>query len=215
MMESLLKRHKIIEILAPSVCGAFLFLVSLSFYFKTFDQLDKSLVSLFLLSSVLLLLNIIYLKNRKYDNFLLAVYSLFLTITYIYSGARKISIIIAIIAAIIICLKYVLKDNTYKTVILMNIIASLTIFINGDNYLLLNRIILIISASLFLIPKLLKYSRLEHYSKFVLFAVTIPIVSIFITENIGYVNYIYGVATISSVIGVGYFESAFLFKKDV
>ena len=215
MTESPLKTDKIMEILAPSIGGAFILNIVLTFYFKNTIGSQGNLIAFALISCAILLLHVVFDKNSKLPMFFLAVFSFTLTIAYIFPANLKRLNVISALFSFMIIVKYILNDRTYSSVILINISLLLSISINGSNYLLLNRAILIVSATLFIVPRVMGYSRQATYSKFIFFAVIMPVIAIFITENIGYKNYIYTAAVISSVVGTGYFENAFKIEKNV
>lgn len=213
-MESLLNKHKIIEILAPSVGGAFLFNHALEIYLKKGHETIESLIIMAVLSCIILFFNVFSIQKDKYELFAMAVFSSALTAAFL-TPVNKLPYMSAVFAAAFLFFKYILKDKTYNSVLLILSTVALAIFLDGFYFLKINRIILIISAILFLIPKIVGYKKAKSYTQFVLFAIVIPVVGIFIAENVGYLKYIYAIIVVSSYIGAGYFESAYLFKKDV
>jgi len=214
MTESLLKRNNIFEILAPTVGGAFLFSYFLSKYFGLWQQFESNIVIYSVLGGVVLLLSLLFNKSDKYILVALVVFSTSLT-AFSLRPTLLFPLYIASIAACFLFVLYIIKDKSYFSLIMILSSTLLLLFIEKEFYLQVNRVILIIATSLFLIPKILRYEKSSGYNKFVVMTVIVPVVAAFITENIGYNRFFYAAACLSAIIGAGFFKNAYKFKKEV
>jgi hypothetical protein len=214
MTESLLRRNDIFEILAPTVGGAFLFSYVFSKYFGFLNSFKDNLLIFSVSGILVLLLYVLFLNSNKYILFALAVFSSALTVVLLTEN-YLLPLLVASVAACFLFVLYFIEDKLYSSLIMILSVVLLVLVMERGLYLQLNRVVLIIATSLFMVPKILRYEKDKGYNKFVVMTVIVPVVAAFVTENIGYNRFLYGVAFLSTVSGVGFFKNAYKFKKTV
>ncbi len=214
MTESLLKRNNIFEILAPTVGGAFLFSYFLSKHFGLWQQFESNIVIYSVLGGIVVLLSLLFNSNSKYVLFALVTFSSSLTAAFL-NPTSILPLYVSSVAACFLFVFYVIKDKLYFSLIMILSAILLLLFIEESFFLQINRVILIVATSLFLIPKILRYEKNSCYNKFVVMTVIVPVVAAFVTENVGYNRIFYAAAYLSAIIGAGFFENAYKFKKEV